>query len=70
MKNCKYGCKSVPSGNYAKLYPFSFWRTCRDRTTCFVQPLDLIKNRMQLSGEGAKQKNIKQYTCYQKCNKK
>ena len=27
--------------------------------TCFVQPLDLIKNRMQLSGEGGKAKEHK-----------
>lgn len=25
--------------------------------TCFVQPLDLIKNRMQLSGQGGKAKD-------------
>lgn len=27
--------------------------------TCFVQPLDLVKNRMQLSGEGGKSKEYK-----------
>lgn len=27
--------------------------------TVFVQPLDLVKNRMQLSGEGAKTKEYK-----------
>lgn len=27
--------------------------------TCFVQPLDLIKNRMQLSGEGGKAREHK-----------
>lgn len=27
--------------------------------TVFVQPLDLVKNRMQLSGEGAKKKEYK-----------
>lgn len=27
--------------------------------TCFVQPLDLVKNRMQLSGEGGKAKEYK-----------
>lgn len=27
--------------------------------TCFVQPMDLIKNRMQLSGEGGKAKEHK-----------
>lgn len=27
--------------------------------TCFVQPLDLLKNRMQMSGEGVKGKQYK-----------
>ncbi|CAG2063821.1 unnamed protein product, partial [Timema podura] len=27
--------------------------------TCFVQPLDLVKNRMQLSGMGGKQREYK-----------
>lgn len=27
--------------------------------TVFVQPLDLVKNRMQLSGEGGKQKQYR-----------
>ena len=32
---------------------------CSMGATCFVQPLDLVKNRMQLSGEGGKAREHK-----------
>lgn len=32
----------------------SSWFCCRMGATVFVQPLDLVKNRMQLSGQGTK----------------
>ncbi|XP_042904524.1 mitochondrial 2-oxoglutarate/malate carrier protein isoform X1 [Parasteatoda tepidariorum] len=38
---------------------FLFGGTAGMAATCFVQPLDLIKNRMQLSGEGGKAKEHK-----------
>lgn len=38
---------------------FSFLPYFRMGATVFVQPLDLVKNRMQLSGEGAKTREYK-----------
>ena len=35
---------------------FAFGGTAGMAATCFVQPLDLVKNRMQLSGVGGKGK--------------
>ncbi|XP_071439351.1 mitochondrial 2-oxoglutarate/malate carrier protein-like [Hetaerina americana] len=47
----------------AKVIPkpikFLFGGSAGMAATCFVQPLDLIKNRMQLSGEGGKVKEYK-----------
>ncbi|KAG8235306.1 hypothetical protein J437_LFUL015709 [Ladona fulva] len=47
----------------AKVIPkpvkFLFGGTAGMAATCFVQPLDLIKNRMQLSGEGGKAREYK-----------
>ena len=45
------GEKTIP--NYIK---FIFGGTAGMAATCFVQPLDLIKNRMQLSGVGGKER--------------
>ncbi|KAH1026335.1 mitochondrial 2-oxoglutarate/malate carrier protein [Dendroctonus ponderosae] len=46
--------KRVP--NYVK---FIFGGSAGMLATCFVQPLDLLKNRMQLSGQGGKAKEHK-----------
>ncbi|CAG2174680.1 unnamed protein product [Oppiella nova] len=42
-----------------KYIRFLFGGTAGMLATCFVQPFDLIKNRMQLSGEGRKGKEFK-----------
>ncbi|CAG2108993.1 unnamed protein product [Medioppia subpectinata] len=50
---------SAPNPTIPKSLRFLFGGTAGMLATCFVQPFDLIKNRMQLSGEGRKGKEFK-----------
>ncbi|CAG2101769.1 unnamed protein product [Medioppia subpectinata] len=50
---------STPTATIPKSIRFLFGGSAGMLATCFVQPLDLIKNRMQLSGEGGKAKEHK-----------
>lgn len=45
-----------PKNETPKWVNFLFGGTAGMAATCFVQPLDLIKNRMQLSGEGGQKR--------------
>ncbi|KAG8429925.1 hypothetical protein GDO86_018800 [Hymenochirus boettgeri] len=48
-----------PPRTSPKAIKFLFGGLAGMGATVFVQPLDLVKNRMQLSGEGAKTKEYK-----------
>ncbi|XP_060069300.1 mitochondrial 2-oxoglutarate/malate carrier protein-like [Ylistrum balloti] len=51
--------KKSPPQQIPKVYKFLFGGGAGMAATLFVQPLDLVKNRMQLSGEGGKAKEHK-----------
>ncbi|ESO11150.1 hypothetical protein HELRODRAFT_104748 [Helobdella robusta] len=52
-----------PPKTMPKYMKFVFGGTAGMMATCVVQPLDLIKNRMQLSGVGTAKERVTSFTC-------